>query len=57
MGTDATNPRPKSVAHRFYSWLIELWIAAVLIGFFIVRVLGSGLGQRLLSHFGIHRTP
>ena len=29
--------------------LIELWLAFVLISFFIVRVLGSNLGQRIIS--------
>jgi hypothetical protein len=40
-----------------YPWLIEFWIASVLVGFFVVRILGSGLGQRVLSSFGIHATP
>ena len=30
------------------AWLIELWIAAVLLTFFVIRIIGSGLGQHLL---------
>jgi hypothetical protein len=29
--------------------LIELWLAAVLVTFFIVRILGSSFGQRILN--------
>jgi hypothetical protein len=35
--------------------LIELWIAGVVLAFFLVRVLGSQTGQRVLSHF--HKSP
>jgi hypothetical protein len=34
---------------RFFPWLIELWVASVLLAFFVVRILGSSLGQRLLA--------
>jgi hypothetical protein len=34
--------------------LIELWLAAVLIAFFVVRVLGSSTAQRILNTLG-HR--
>jgi hypothetical protein len=46
-----------SLLHRLYPWLINLWIASVLIGFFVVRVLGSSLGHRVLSVLGIHAAP
>ncbi len=36
-----------------YPWLIELWIASVLLVFFIIRVLGSGMGRRALSLLGL----
>jgi hypothetical protein len=32
--------------------LIELWIAGVLIAFFVVRVLGSQTARGLLNHLG-----
>lgn len=38
-----------SLFQRLWPWLIELWIAYVLIAFFIIRILGSGLVQRLLT--------
>jgi hypothetical protein len=34
---------------RRWPWLIELWMAYVLVSFFIIRILGSGLVQRLLA--------
>jgi hypothetical protein len=49
--------RPASLFRRFYPLLIELWLLSVLLGFFIVRVLGSGLGRRVLSAIGIHSAP
>jgi hypothetical protein len=38
------------------SWVMELWIAAILIVFVVIRVLGSGTGQRLLNHFGLRHS-
>jgi hypothetical protein len=35
------------------SWVMDVWIAAILIGFLLIRVLGSGAGQRLLNHLGL----
>ncbi len=46
---DGSPSHPPAIPYRLYSWLIELWIAAVLFVFFIIRVLGSGMGQRALS--------
>jgi hypothetical protein len=54
---DRTASRSQLRLEKLFPWLIELWIAAVLLGFFVVRILGSGLGQRLLSSLGIHATP
>lgn len=42
---------------RLYPWLIELWIASVLFVFFLVRVLGSSVGQRLLALLRLHQSP
>jgi hypothetical protein len=50
-------PSERPLLHRIYPLLIELWIASVLVGFFVVRVLGSSLGHRVLSTFGIHAAP
>ena len=38
-----------SFLRRLWPRLIELWIAYVLVAFFIIRILGSGLVQRLLT--------
>jgi hypothetical protein len=46
VGARTTAP---SFLRRLWPWLIELWIAYVLVTFFIVRILGSGLVQRLLT--------
>lgn len=37
-------------SRRAYSWLTTIWIGYVLIAFFVIRILGSGLVQRLISH-------
>jgi len=39
----------RSFLQRLWPWLIELWIAYVLVSFFVIRILGSGLFQRLLT--------
>jgi hypothetical protein len=50
MSNKAGNPTTApSFRQRLWPWLIELWIAYVLVAFFIVRILGSGLVQRLLT--------
>ena len=36
---------------RAYSWLVTIWIGYVLIAFFVIRILGSGLVQQVISHF------
>jgi hypothetical protein len=38
------------------SWIMELWIAFIVITFLIIRVLGSGTGQRILNHFGLRHS-
>ena len=40
---------PQSALSRLYPLLMELWIVFVLFAFFVVRVLGSSLGQRLIA--------
>ena len=34
---------------RIWPFLIEAWIAAILLNFFLVRILGSQTGQRILA--------
>jgi hypothetical protein len=46
-----------SLFRRFYPWLIELWVAFVLLAFFVVRILGSSVGQRILALAGLHHSP
>jgi hypothetical protein len=38
-----------SSLRRLYPIFIELWIAGVLAAFFVVRILGSHVGQRILA--------
>lgn len=38
-----------TVFRRLYPVFIELWIAFVLVAFFVIRILGSSMGQRLVS--------
>jgi hypothetical protein len=42
----------RSFAARFWPVVIELWMAGLLAAFFVIRILGSGLGQRLLARLG-----
>jgi hypothetical protein len=57
MNSGASEPRSASLFHRVYPLLIELWLLSVLLGFFVVRILGSGLGRRVLSAIGIRFAP
>jgi hypothetical protein len=57
MKTGASGPLSQSILHRVYPWFIELWIVSVLIVFFLVRILGSSIGQRILALAGHHRLP
>jgi hypothetical protein len=43
-----------SQGNRIYSWGINLWIAWILVAFFIVRIAGSGVGQRVFARLGFH---
>jgi hypothetical protein len=38
------------------SWLMNIWIAGILVTFLVIRVLGSGTGQGLLAHLGLHHS-
>jgi hypothetical protein len=42
----------RSFAARVWPVLIELWMAGLLAACFVIRILGSGLGQRLLARLG-----
>jgi hypothetical protein len=54
--SDNRGPHPKNVCDEpagllrtLWPWLIALWIATVLVTFFIVRILGSNTGKRILD--------
>lgn len=51
-GDNREGVRP--VLRAMWPRLIELWIALVLLTFFVVRVLGSGSWQRILARLGHH---
>jgi hypothetical protein len=44
-----------SLVERVPSWIVNLWMAFVLLSFFAVRVLGSATGRHLLSLMGLRR--
>jgi hypothetical protein len=46
--------RPVVILRALWPRLIELWISAVLVIFFIVRILGSSTAKHILSSVG-HR--
>jgi hypothetical protein len=37
-------------------WLMNIWIVAILVAFLIIRILGSGTGQRLLGYLRLHHS-
>jgi hypothetical protein len=43
--------KTQKALQRAYPWLTTIWIGFVLVAFFVIRILGSGLAHRLLSHF------
>lgn len=50
MSGEANQPDSRSsVLPRAYSWLMTLWIGYVFFAFFVIRILGSSTGQRLIS--------
>jgi len=54
---DATSRERPSSRNRLRALLpfsIDLWIAFVLLTFFLIRILGSSSGQRVLARLGIH---
>lgn len=42
----------RSMGTRLWPALIELWMAGLLAAFFVIRILGSSVGQRLLARLG-----
>ena len=56
---DSRNENPDLSArlpHWVPSWLMDLWIAFVLLTFFLIRILGSGTAQRVLARLGLHHS-
>lgn len=49
MTSEVEDPTTSSFLQRLRPWLIESWIAYVLATFFVIRILDSGLVQRLLA--------
>jgi hypothetical protein len=47
---------------NWFQWLrnsawpiaIDLWIAGIIVWFFLIRIVGSSTGQRVLSALGLH---
>jgi hypothetical protein len=38
---------------KMWSVIIGLWLAGVLVAFFLIRILGSHLVQRIIERFGV----
>lgn len=54
---DATSRERSSSRNKLRAllpFLMNLWIAFVLVTFFLIRILGSSSGQRVLARLGIH---
>jgi hypothetical protein len=47
------NKKSQDALRWIPSWVMDLWIAWILVAFLVIRVLGSGTAQRLLGHFGL----
>lgn len=45
---------PGKIAEVVPVWVANLWVAGVLVWFFVIRILGSGTAQQLLSRLGLH---
>jgi hypothetical protein len=50
-------PQQKSLPPRLWHILIDLWIAAIIVNFLNVRILGSLTVQRILHAVGRHHLP
>jgi hypothetical protein len=49
--------KPAEIARLIWPRLAELWILMVIAVFFLIRVLGSHVAQRLLSGIGRRHLP
>ena len=56
-GRDEMRSEDRTLSARLRPLLIELWMAGILAGFFVVRILGSQTGQRILSGLLHHTRP
>lgn len=45
-------PRKPRIMTALWPRVIEVWMAVLLLAFFIIRILGSNAAQRLFAHFG-----
>ena len=43
------------IAGMLPAWVANVWIAGVVVWFFVIRVLGSGTARHLLSVLGLHQ--
>jgi hypothetical protein len=54
MAGDEQLERSSKIAGVLPVWVANLWMAGVLVWFFVIRILGSGTAQRLLARLGQH---
>jgi hypothetical protein len=55
MADDERQGRADKIAGIVPVWVANFWIAGVLAWFFVIRILGSGTAQHLLSKLKLHR--
>jgi hypothetical protein len=55
MADDEQQGRADKIAGIVPVWVANFWIAGVLAWFFVIRILGSGTAQHLLSKLKLHR--
>ena len=52
--TEEDRRKESGLAHRIWPWIVNLWIFCMIVTFFIVRVFGSHLAQRILGGMKKH---
>jgi hypothetical protein len=54
MADEDQRGRSSKIAGVVPVWMANLWIAGVLLWFFVIRILGSETARHLLTRLGLH---
>jgi hypothetical protein len=54
---ETKNQRDSFLPGSFWSLIIDLWMTAIVTAFFLIRVLGSRLGEQFLSRISHLHLP